>query len=626
MLRADSSGPQETGCEKMAAFALIIDLDRERRNIHDSSPFFERVADYKCLNKDISYLEGGKVSAAKLDSPASAHRGVISDEQTGSWVMAAGSPVYKNFPPDIGLSRLLEDFIRKGDSVLSECDGVFALVLFDGRTETVSVATDPFGYFSVFYAVHNQVVYAATSALAVAETAMSEPDDLGVSCFLHTGKVFGGLTLWDGVKRMQAARIYRFSEKGVEASVYWDLRIDERVTELSLSDSIGSSLELLDRIFKRNLAGEKKVWADLTGGFDTRFMTMLLDRSGIPFKADCVGPPGFPDVKIAWKIAEKMGWEFEHFDLPSNWFQDGGRYFKEALGRGDAHINIFLLAKTLWVYRKAQEQHRALVNGFGGELWRGPIWWPERNNLGQSPSVHYDRQLWSLMHPVDDRVFLRRSDDLVSEEIVQQLREVGERNPDWLNSAKLDRIWTYRETGHVGAWVSAASGILRSIPILFSKDIVNHVVSLNPEWKKKKRMMRLMLAALSPALAGIEVEGGRSAEPPGFGHPVRWMQSQVRFTKKALNKLSEIFVGRSLRPPDAPLKHLAATMNKGIERYVEEEKLLDPSYMRSGYLYKAEHLHSLFLQAGSKGFSQFEFLGRILTVEMAQRAVGSGDS
>jgi asparagine synthetase B (glutamine-hydrolysing) len=500
---------------------------------------------------------------------------------------------------------------------------VFSAVIYDGITKTISVITDPFGYFSVFYGCKDGFAFVATSALAVAEMTRSKPDETGVNCFLLTGKVFGNTTLWRAVKRMKAARIYKFGEGEAEESEYWEPAVDKNITELSLSDSMESLMEVCKRVFKRNLSNEKKVWADLTGGFDTRLMAMILDHTGIPFKANCVGPPGYPDVRIAHKIAENMGWEFEHFDLPESWPQESHEYFPEALGRGDAHINLFLLAKTLWIHRQEHKQYKTLLNGFGGELWRGPIWWPERGNIGRSTFVHYDRQIWSLMHPVADKIFIRKFDDKVREMIKKQFMEVGERHPQSLNTVKLDRIWAYRETGHVGAWVSAASGLLRVIPVLFSKDIVNHVISLNYRFKIRNRILRHMLAAYNPALAKIDVAGGGMEEPLSVRNFVRSIPYMAVLSKRSLNKFSEVVFRRMLWPSERQIKYSSLESRQSILKFCEREKLFSPSHMHSGNLYRSDQLRYFLEQAATKGFRHEEFLGRILTLEMAMRNVGS---
>ncbi len=60
-----------------------------------------------------------------------------------------------------------------------------------------------------------------------------------------------------------------------------------------------------------------------------------------------------------------------------------------------------------------------------------------------------------------------------------------------------------------------------------------------------------------------------------------------------------------------------------ILKYAEVEGLFHPSKMHSGNLYNFDQLRSFLSEAQTERFQYDEFLGRIITVEMALRAVGA---
>jgi len=608
----------------MAGFAVVIDISREGRHDADFDGFLQLVADYKSLEKPTDRAYGKHCIGAKLDSPASLHTGITVDPETGSWLIAAGTVVdTHHIASDGNLRLVLKEYLAHGASVLARCDGLFALVIYNRLTQSIAIASDPFGYFSIFYGSRNGRGFVSTSALAVAKAIQSEPSDIGVNCFLRTGKVFGNMTLWHDVKRLCPGTVLEFSDGAIREFTYWMPSVDESVTKLSFADSIETSTQVLQSVFKRNLEREGKVWIDLTGGFDTRFMAMFLERAGIPFKANSVGSAKHPDVRIAHTIAQKMGWEYQNFDPPSTWPQECPYYLKDVLGRADAHLNLLLLTQSLWTHRQKTNQYTTLLNGLGGEIWHGPLWWPEGSTLGKSTLVNYDRQLWSLIHPVADSVFVSDSSNQVREEIKSQFKGIGDRYPDALNTFKLDCIWAYRETAHVGAWASAAAGLLRTIPILFSKDIVTHVISLNYRWKTKNRLVKHMLERYRPALADIEVEGRGPAVPMRITNFYRFIPSQVAFCRKAANKLGEIIFGKSLWPARSYTSYSRLEWRQEILKFAEAEGLFSPSEMRSANLYRFDQLRLFLSQAQTEGFDYDEFLGRVITVEMALQAVGA---
>jgi hypothetical protein len=93
-----------------------------------------------------------------------------------------------------------------------------------------------------------------------------------------------------------------------------------------------------------------------------------------------------------------------------------------------------------------------------------------------------------------------------------------------------------------------------------------------------------------------------------------------------LNKLGQIVTGRSLWPTKTYASYSRLEWRRGILAFAEAERLFHPSEMRSGSLYDMASLQAFLAQAQSEGFGQDEFLGRVITVEMAMRAVGSATS
>lgn len=604
----------------MSGFAVMFDRDSEQGPGGEFESLLQCVQEYKGLRVPPARISKGHVHAAKLDSRGSLHPGVTVDDATGSWLIAAGTVVdTQQVLPDGALSLLLQDYLVHGLTVFSRLDGVFALVVWDNRNRKLSIVSDPFGYFSVFYGERGSRTFIATSALAVARQIQSAPSKLGVHSFLRTGKVFDDTTLWRDVKRVRAATVLEFGDGGLRESTYWTPKVDSALSKLSLADAVDTAAQVLPDILKRNLSREGKVWSDLTGGYDTRLLVMLLERAGLPFKANFVGPRTHPDVVIAEEIVKRMNLEHQHFELPGNWPKEAPRYLKEAVQRGDGHLNALLLLRPLWVHYQERGQLTTLLSGLGGEMWRGINWWSERAALGKSTLVHYERQLWSVMHPVPNEVFARESEPFVQAELRRLFAQEGERCPEAPNTFKLDRVWTFRETAHTGAWTSFAAGLLRVVPALFSKDIISLVMSLDYRWRVHNSLVKHMLYKYRPVLADLEVEGRGPALPLRLDNWYRFIPSQLSWSRKALNKLGQVTLQKSLWPANRPTGYSELEWRREIQRFADTENIFRPSSMRSGALYHPEQLEFFLAQAQTEEFKHDEFLGRIITVELALR-------
>ncbi len=604
----------------MAGLAVLFERNSEHASESEFYMFARRVAEAKWLNRPAATVTGSGCIGAKFDSAQSLHQRVSVDNATGSWLIAAGTVIDTAHPaPDGDLSALLCDYISRGSVVFSRLDGVFTIALYNGQTHTLAIVSDPFGFFSVFTGERGNQTFIGTSALAVAQQLGATPSELGIQCFLRTGKVFGEMTLWKQVKRLRAATVLEFGSQGIRESVYWTPTIDESLSKLRLRDAVDASVQVVPGLLKRNLGREGKVWSDLTGGFDTRFLDALLERAQIPFKADFVGPDDHPDVQVAKSIVERTGWEHQHFQLPRTWAQDAPDYLEEALYRGDGHLNVLLMLRPLWVHHREREQFGMLLSGLGGEMWRGLNWWSERAAIGRTPVMHYERQLWSLMHPIPEEAFIVNSRALVQDELTRQFRAVGERCPDAQNTFKLDSVWVYRETSHTGAWTTCAAGLLRVIPAMFSKDIVSFVMSLDYRWRVSNSLVRHWLGKYRPELADIEIEGRGPAAPLRLDNWYRFIPSRLAWSRKALDKAAQVAFGRSLWQTSRPVSYSRLELRRGILQYVAAHGMLNPTLMHSGGLYRANALESLLALSQQENFKYEEFLGRVITVEMALR-------
>ncbi|MBI4787779.1 MAG: hypothetical protein HY782_12105 [Chloroflexi bacterium] len=608
----------------MSAIALMYQRNSERASEPEFERFSPRVAQAKRLTNAPAAASGWGALAHKFDTAASLHRGVATDAATGSWLIAAGTVVDPaHSAPDGDLTALLRDYVAHGATVFERLDGLFALAIYNGRTRTLAIVSDPFAFFSVFYGERGDCAFIANSALAVAQQIQAAPSELGVQTFLRTGKVFGETTLWREVKRLRPATVLEFGADSVRESTYWSRAVDRSLSSLSLSDAVDATANVLPALLKRNLAREGKVWSDLTGGFDTRFMVALLERANIPFKANFVGSDDHPDVQIAKTIVKQTGWEHAHFELPRSWAQDAPQYLEEALYRGDGHLNVLLLLRPLWVHHRECEQFTTLLSGLGGEIWRGIYWWSERAAIGRTTDAHYERQLWSLMHPIPEEVLRANSKPWAQDELARQFRQVGERVPDAPNTFKLDSVWAFRETGHVGAWTSFAGGLLRYLPPLFSKDIFTFVTSLDYRWRVNNSLVKHVLDKYRPVLSNIEVEGRGPAAPLRLDNWYRFIPSRLAYARKAADKFSQIAFGKTLWQATRPVSYSRLEWRQEIVRHAAARGLFDPAAMHSGNLYRPERLASFLSDAQTETFKHEEFLGRVLTVEMALRETGA---
>ena len=200
---------------------------------------------------------------------------------------------------------------------------------------------------------------------------------------------------------------------------------------------------------------------------------------------------------------------------------------------------------------------------------------------------------------------------------------MGERYPDLPNTFKLDCIFAYKTTGHTGSHISAVMGPQRAIAPLFFKDSFAFVISTPSQWRQHSRLVRLLIEKINPVLANIQTTIGGPALPMRLTNLHKFEPYWFGIGKQLTRKVSRQILGRSLLPETRsefasyPLTEWRQATLDALAR----DHLFDYGYMRSARLYNAGYLADFVARSRATDFGQETFLSRIITLEMALRAV-----
>jgi hypothetical protein len=611
--------------------ALIDPGSTQQAREQDFSRLLELTCQFKQLIQPEVWVNGMSCTAAKIDAPSSLHHGAARNAQTGSWLLAVGTLVAlegENDPQPV-LSNLLADLERNGPAALQRWDGHFGAVFYNGREHSLYVISDPMGDFAVYYGRRARQIFISTSALAVARMTSSRPDALMIECFLRTGHPHGEKTLWEDVKRVRPATILKFTDDRLEEAEYWAPVLDESIARLSLNNALERAEEIISRVFKRVLSREGLIWADLTGGFDTRLNAICMAKNGIPFVSYCVGPADHPDVLVSQKICAVAGWEYRHMPLPEDWAAEQCGWFETALHKGDAHLNIFQLASVLRGQRERSAFSTAHVSGTGADEWRYHVYGAKILFHSPNLQVNYDEILDSR---ILGRIPLTALGQDRTAEVRSELREhlarleTGYAGYDVL--PRTDIIFLrHRHPIHGGAYLSSEAGLVRAIMPFCFKELENFGFSLKNAWRIRYHcsFVRNLLERGDPDLAAISTAKGEPAFPIRLDNAARFgplWQSLIniaaqKVTRKLFKKSMPIFPPH--RHSDYPLP---AWRRAGLN-WAIEQGLVEPSRMHSAALYQSSELQALFSQAIAGDLQHAEFLERVVTVEMALRSVNA---
>jgi hypothetical protein len=615
----------------MAGFALIFDpSEPPTAQTPAWVDFLESVITYKCLGKTDRLAVGAYCIAAKLDAPCSLHRGITLDAKTGSWLLAVGTVVDQaDIRPDGSLDRLLVDYLERGIEVFARLDGQFALIIYDAREDSVVVVSDPFGMISIYYGQRDNRFYISTSALAIAKAIRSAPSELRTRSFLLYGNLLRG-TLWQDVQMLPPATTLQITCEGVKEAIYWSFDVDPAIARLSLDESVDCIIESFSHTLCQSLTREGKFWISLTGGLDSRTLAAMTQQSHLPFKAYCHGPSDSRDVRIATRISQQMGWEHEYFALPDDWGCQCSSWLSRAVGQTDGHLAVVKLSRTIREQAIKAKQLGVSLWGYGGELYRGYYWKQEFWKAGLTSRVDYDRFLDYRVNPLDWSVLRDGTHwkSLLREELKTQYRTIGERQPDWPNTVKLDLIGQGLERPACGTTIAAILGQQRVVLPYDFKENIARVFSVSYRWRTHSRLVRLILERTNPKLAGIETADGGPATPMRLTNMHRFVPYWLDVSEKLLWKLGYKYLGKAMwNKRDAGPAGKAYPVAQWLQETVlqlQDQALLVPDKMHSASLYDKNRLQTLVADSTAWSLAYETLLSRIITLEMALRLVETG--
>ena len=527
--------------------------------------------------------------------------------RASAWAVAAGGVHFARHPPESGLDDL---------------EGQFALLAYDDAHATLILASDPFGMHALYVTERNGTTYISTSVLALARYVRARPSLLGVRSFLRAGYHFGQRTSWDAIERLDPATFMAFTPEGVETQVYWSPAVDASVGQLRFDEAVEHCLEVCVGAYRDLFARMPPAWADLTGGYDTRLLALLLREAGMTFDTNTRETRYSADISVAREIARRAGWNWSLLTLPDDWETLLPSLLPAALAWGDGNLDSIQLARVLWAHKELGREHRDLAIGGGGEHYRGFAWRQEFLQAGRSSRVNMDNWLdMRLLQPLTTDIFVSDPTPEVRDDFRERMVRRAEPYSGEPNTTQLDVMYAYKVTGHFGAFLSADDAFLRSRLPFYFRPIFAAAFSTNHRHRDNHRLMRHMTTRLDPSIAAVRTATGGPAQPWRLSNLHRFAPYYVDLARRAVAKLSYRATGHAVFARRTRPRPAASRARSTLVRKLRAEGALDSSRMRSAPLYKPGALEQWLDLAERPVFADDELLGRLVTVELALRAV-----
>jgi asparagine synthase (glutamine-hydrolysing) len=258
--------------------------------------------------------------------------------------------------------HLYED---RGADFVHALDGMFAIALWDQRTEELVLARDRLGIKPLYWAETGRglVFGSELKALLVHPSVSRELSPRGLSHYLSFGSTPGDEAILRGVHKLPPAHRLRYRDGRVTVERWWDLRPAER--RVDAREAVEEVEWLLREAVRSHLVADVPVGAFLSGGIDSATVVGQMALLGARPKTFSIGfdDPGFDELRWARLVAQRFGTDHEELVVrPDAWaLAEELVWFLDEPFADVSAIPTYLVAKL------AARHVKVVLSGDGGD-------------------------------------------------------------------------------------------------------------------------------------------------------------------------------------------------------------------------------------------------------------------
>jgi asparagine synthetase B (glutamine-hydrolysing) len=519
-----------------------------------------------------------------------------------------------------GLASSLDANKGNWRTSLKGIDGCFALFQIGCETDKVTLITDRLGSLHVYAIQQDGCQAVSTSALVLAALFRKRWDPIACREFLATGTVFENRSLFEGIKKLGPASVFSIGREGLSrVTQYWSLtaamydRAPHRGDVSGLADSLSQAVETVLRAYPRPVL-------DLTGGFDSRAIFGAALKSNKNWETVVVGSNADADVRTAGLVAAKFGVRHRHQTLGGDWDRRWWQRAKAALPLCDGECNVLEYACILEHHTSLARDFDVSVNGSGGEICKG-YWWellfPFTGSRG-----HFDERRVAAgrfaFAPLGAELLARDYGDSIVDHFAGVIRRVNADFADLPNTAKMDNVYlTLRMQRWQGRIASSTMRVWPCVSPFAMRAPMEMALSASPSQRIRHRMSRRLIEHFDPELAKLPLAQGYPALPLRPSTIVHFWPLAAELGRKVGGRLRTRILGSNRASVRTKSEVLPL-----IEGEEEVREMLRPKAMVTGGLYDETRLEEFLSRASAADFTESAQFARVLTLEMAGRAVG----
>jgi asparagine synthase (glutamine-hydrolysing) len=208
---------------------------------------------------------------------------------------------------------LLRAYERWGPRFVERLNGMFAIAVYDARSDTLYLYRDRLGVKPLYLAGtpdDGRVWFASEIKSILSNGVGYAPDAQSLAQYFALNYIPAPRTAFAGIRHLPPASMARIDARGIEISRYWDLASVAPEPDMSEGDAQAGLLTLLDDATRIRMRSDAPFGAFLSGGLDsssvTGFMSMYRSSAIRTFSIG-FNDPRFDETAAARAASRRFG-------------------------------------------------------------------------------------------------------------------------------------------------------------------------------------------------------------------------------------------------------------------------------------------------------------------------------
>ncbi len=261
---------------------------------------------------------------------------------------------------------VLRLYERDGSTMLGKLQGMFALAIWDTRTQRCMLARDPLGIKPLYYSIKGSRLAFASELQALQEQGLTsrELDASAVLEYFKTGSVPEPLTLLHDCHCLEAGHYLIWQDGRIGKHSYFHLNHDYDLTHPELASR--TVREALLKSVESHFVSDVPVGLFLSGGIDSTAILALashLGKTNLDTFSISVDDPALNEATTAQRTADHFGTRHHTIQIDTDRaFDSLGRFLK---GMDQPSIDGF----NTYLVSAAAHDHgmKVVLSGLGGD-------------------------------------------------------------------------------------------------------------------------------------------------------------------------------------------------------------------------------------------------------------------